>query len=576
MNYNSNMKKLFVILLVTMVTLSCNIDEVIEAEGGIPQITLDSTTGVYTTKVSQSITIAPTYSFVDNNTTYSWTVDNKQVCTTPHYTFIAETAGEIYITISVSNKYGSDSELIRVDIADFEIPTVTLSASSEMSFVVGSAYTFTASVKECSLPTNICWTLNGTAVSEGYGYLFTAKSAGTYTLTVTASNSDGSHSDSVDITVLEEQDMPFIWEFETDYLHGTVGREIVIRPTQMSSLNGVSYYWLSDRQPEDASRQPYYAYTPKSEGRHTIKGTASILQGDEPIVISLLFTLDIYPVGKYYRPATASSVKQWNRVYEYTPAPGQFIGEGYTATTAAEAVEVATQKLSAGTYLSLGGFGGYIVVGFDHSIADHEGYDFAVAGNSFDTSSEPGIVWVMQDENGDGKPNDTWYELAGSETGKSSTVRDYAVTYYRPNGAGMDIIWSDSMGNSGVIKYLPTYHKQDYYYPQWIDAESYTLQGTLLEARNYDKYGNGAMWIQPPYDWGYADNFSSIDRLADGAGSENNAMPNGFDIARAIDHNSNSIKLDYIDFIKVQTACNTSSGWLGENSTEVFDIYDLK
>ena len=75
---------------------------------------------------------------------------------------------------------------------------------------------------------------------------------------------------------------------------------------------------------------------------------------------------------------------------------------------------------------------------------------------------------------------------------------------------------------------------------------------------------------------GYADNFSSIDRLADGAGSENNAMPNGFDIARAIDHNSNSIKLDYIDFIKVQTACNTSSGWLGENSTEVFDIYDLK
>ena len=91
----------------------------------------------------------------------------------------------------------------------------------------------------------------------------------------------------------------------------------------------------------------------------------------------------------------------------------------------------------------------------------------------------------------------------------------------------------------------------------------------MLKARNYDKFGNGAMWVQPAYDWGYADNASTID-----CAKENKAV-NTFDISKAIDASGNAVALNYIDFVKVQTACNTKSGWLGENSTEIFDIYDL-
>ena len=32
--------------------------------------------------------------------------------------------------------------------------------------------------------------------------------------------------------------------------------------------------------------------------------------------------------------------------------------------------------------------------------------------------------------------------------------------------------------------------------------------------------------------------------------------------------------LNYVDFVKVQTACNAKSGWLGEQSTEVVDFLD--
>lgn len=296
----------------------------------------------------------------------------------------------------------------------------------------------------------------------------------------------------------------------------------------------------------------------------------------------------IVPIENHYRPKSATSSPDFNKVYEYTPAPGQFINElrtgGFdgTQTTPEAAAAYAQKRLTAtnsdGTprpaFVSLGGFGGYIVVGFDHSIDNTGGYDFGVVGNSFDGSSEPGIVWVMQDENGNGLPDDTWYELAGSETGKGETLRGYEVTYYRPSAPQMAVEWSDNQGNSGEIDYLKAFHNQDYYYPLWIDSDSYTLKGTMLKARNYDKSGNGSYWVQPHYDWGYADNFSPTDRLTDDDNANSSANANHFRISDAIDESGAKADLEYIDFIKVQTACNAKSGWLGEQSTEVFGFFD--
>ena len=279
----------------------------------------------------------------------------------------------------------------------------------------------------------------------------------------------------------------------------------------------------------------------------------------------------------YYRPKNINSQATCNCVFEYTPAPGQFINEDKSGfkgeKTASEAAAYALQRLNAEKYVSLGGFGGYIVVGFDHSIDNYGGYDFAIKGNSFDGSSEPGIVWVMQDANGNGKPDDTWYELKGCETGAEGTIQNYSVTYFRPEEANAAVKWEDSLGEKGEISRVPS-HKQDSYYPAWIKEDSYTLSGTRLEARNYDKSGNGTMWVQPEYDWGYADNFSPIDRLTDDNNQSAAANPNHFRISDAIDSKGKAVELKYIDFIKVQTGVNAQSGWLGELSTEVFSFYD--
>lgn len=277
----------------------------------------------------------------------------------------------------------------------------------------------------------------------------------------------------------------------------------------------------------------------------------------------------------HYRPKGNSSKAECNCVFEYTPAPGQFINEdksGFTGEkTASEAAAYALKRMSAEKYVSLGGFGGYIVVGFDHSIDNYGGYDFAIKGNSFDGSSEPGVVWVMQDENGNGKADDTWYELRGSESGLDSTIQEYAVTYYRPAGSDMPVMWEDNLGGRGEVEYLKSFHDQPSYFPTWVSGESYTLRGTRLEARNYDASGNGSMWIQPPYDWGYADNYSSTDIISE----EGEGKVNGFDIANAMDFEGESVVLNHVDFVKVQCAVQATSGWVGELSTEILGAYDI-
>ena len=282
----------------------------------------------------------------------------------------------------------------------------------------------------------------------------------------------------------------------------------------------------------------------------------------------------------HYRAKTSTSVAEQTKVFEYTPAPGQFINETKTGgfdgsqTTPESAVEYATARMKEKNFVSLGSFGGYIVVGFDHSIDNTGSYDFGIEGNSFSGSSEPGIVWVMQDKNGNGMPDETWYELAGSETGKPETIQNYAVTYYRPSEPKKSVKWTDNQGNSGEIDYLKQFHRQDYYYPLWIKEDSYTLTGTCLKAKNYDASGNGSYWVNVEYDWGYVDNFSPTDRLTNDNNVNAGVNANYFKISNAIDDKGNRVDLKYIDFIKVQVGVNAKSGWLGEISTEVFGFFD--
>lgn len=555
------------LLISTAILTACNIDE----EFFPPKITLDNGTGIYTVKYGRELVIAPTYEHIEN-ATFCWTMDGEVLATSPTLSFSKDEVGEYYITLTVSTDYGTDEEELRVDVVELEIPTVSIAGNKKMTVAVGTEVRLNASVRETSLPTTLVWSVNDNDVSVDYDYTFVAKETGNYVIKATASNADGSHSDMVEVEVLNADDIPFTWEFEKYAYHTVVGRKLVIKPLPSYEHN-VDYSWNVEEIDELTGSDSYFVFLADEAGSYHINAVATTSDDDNQISMTRTFVVTVYGEKDFYRPKNGASQADWSKVIEYTPAPGQFINElktgGFDAShvTPEAAVSYAESRLMEDGWVSLGGFGGYVIVGFDHSIVNSRTYDFGIISNAFDGSSEPGVVWVMQDENGNGYPDDTWYELAGSETGKFETYRDYAVTYYRPSGTGMPVQWTDNYGNSGEIDYLAQYHNQDYYYPLWIETDSYTLTGTRLEARNYDQSGNGSYWIQPHYDWGYADNFSPSD-----FNSENKA--NLFRISNAIDFEGNPINLSHIDFVKVQCAVNSKSGWLGELSTEVCGFYD--
>ena len=572
---------LFLALLFT----ACNINEEITT-GMPPKILLDSETGIYTVKVGREITIAPNYESAEG-ATYYWTMNNEVIGTSPSLTFISEEIGEYYIVLTISTDSGTDSEEIRVDVVELEIPTVSIAGMDQLTVAVGTQLQLNATVRQTSLPTTIAWHINGEQVGEELSYTFVANNTGAYTIVCSAHNEDGTHSDSVQIAVVNADELPFVWEFAQYTYHTVVGRKLAIQPSAQSHTDNLTYTWQVDTQ-EAVAGSSSFVFTADKAGEYTLTATAQAEQNGQQTTIAHTFTITVYSANQFYRSKTATSAADWNKVFEYTPAPGQFINElktgGFddTHTTSEAAVAYAEARMKevdrngnpSPNWVSLGSFGGYIVVGFDHSIDNSGDYNLAILGNSFSGSSEPGIVWVMQDENGNGQPDDTWYELAGSETGKAETIQNYSVTYYRPTGPKMPVQWTDNLGNSGEIDYLAQFHRQDYYYPLWIEADSYTLTGTCLKARNYDASGNGSYWVNAEYDWGYADNFSPIDRLSNDENTNADPNANHFKISHAIDMDGQPIHLKYIDFVKVQVGVNTKSGWLGEVSTEVLGFYD--
>lgn len=578
---------LTVVLAGGMLLSSCNKDEVVATEAA-PRIILDSETAVYEVEAGHELTIAPKYENAVG-AKFVWTVDDVVRSTDPAFTYVWDEAGEYYIELTVTTSGGKASEEMRVDVIEPAIPYISLPfTTDELQLQVGTDYMLTpeiAASSENDSDLTIVWLIDGKEFSSDRTLHFEAGEVGDYDVTVIATNSDGYDERHFMIKVVTE--MPFVLEFPRQSFFSTSterftfpGRPIMLRPI-IGGLDATSFAWSVDGQPVDCDIRSF-TFIPEKSGRYVVNLTVDGLATASVVVECVDATEE-----SRWRKAGSTSRASCDKVFEWIPAPGQFIGETQTGgmtgseTTHEAAIAWAMQRLDNGKYVSLGGFGGYITVGFDHSIPNIEtSYDFSIGGNAFFNvstgeggSNEPGIVYVSQDVNGNGLPDDEWYELRGSETGKSETLSDYAVTYFRPSAPAMNVQWTDMFGQSGTIDYLPAFHRQDYYYPAWIETDSYTLRGTRLQARTVQNSSTG-MWDNNYFEWGYSDNMGG-DVLSSKDNSDGEGQRNGFLIKNAMYADGTHINLRYIDFIRVQTGVNSKAGWLGEVSTEVFGFEDL-
>jgi hypothetical protein len=250
-----------------------------------------------------------------------------------------------------------------------------------------------------------------------------------------------------------------------------VGRRLVLAVVKKDIAKGATFEWKVNGVPQSSTNE--YLTVDGGGGTATVTVGLKELPGSEITT----YVQTTAAEGTYKRAKSGSSRTRASDGFEYTPGPGQFVmALGSVVPATEDSVRQALDNTvktgtSAVWQFSLGAWGGYIVMGFDHSVENVPGqYSLSINGNAFSNSSEPGIVWVSQDENGNGKPDDTWYELAGSATGKNGTIQRYSVTYHVPV-SGNGPVWEDNLGNTGGLPAVD-YYGETQGYPFWVPGNS--------------------------------------------------------------------------------------------------------
>lgn len=288
--------------------------------------------------------------------------------------------------------------------------------------------------------------------------------------------------------------------------------------------------------------------------------------------------------------AQASADPFATRVIEYTPAPGQRVRDPlFNDPARALGPPVGGGRAAADNskLLTLGGFGGTIILGFDHPIWHNphnpRGMDFIVFGNAFYAAfganaqsrfAEPGVVEVSKDMNANGLADDPWYVIPGSHLapGVQRTTVSYDTSTLNSN-------WIP-LGRSG----------------SWT-VSGYLLSGVPFNARP------PLLSTDPMIEsiWGYAD-LSPIALLGDTDGddtiddtdiapsafytrpddpravglSRGGCGGDAFSLAWAVDESTGApANLDRIDFVRVTSAVNLVDALLGEVSTEISGVSDV-
>ncbi|MDR1517899.1 MAG: hypothetical protein LBS52_07400 [Dysgonamonadaceae bacterium] len=430
------------------------------------------------------------------------------------------------------------------------------------------------------------WTVDGKEVSTAMKYTFEPSAFGTYALVFTATNSAGSARFSISITVLPKANSYEVSAYTV----------LTFEPSAVFENNAV-VEWTVTKSASPLHRlatdeKGNALFVAAKEGLYGVSGN----DGKSTVEISIVVTKN------------ESATPYIAKVFDYLPAPGQFVNklpkysEGDTHEDMLRKVADYLVGEDA-SMITLGGWGGYVTFGFDHTIVNVEGQrDFRVLGNAFASASnpqpgaplggscEPGIVMVAYDKNKNGKPdedewyeingsgnfsaeNEPWYQIAVDNNNDVRTFRDYEMTYFRPitetpdeNPDGFTSIskyirWTDNKGQEGY-KIKNIYHKQSYY-PAWVAADAITYSGIRLADNGIDESGTGAYYVLYAFRYGYTDNFPNND--------ENSAI----DIDWAIDQDGNKVVLPGIDFVKIYNGINKENGWLGETSTEVGGSTDL-
>jgi len=277
-------------------------------------------------------------------------------------------------------------------------------------------------------------------------------------------------------------------------------------------------------------------------------------------------------------------------VIDFDPAPGQFVNDSlYDEPAKAVGAPLGDnpQEPNNDSLVSLGGFGGSITLGFDHTVRDDPanpfGLDAIVYGNAHWVGGDPNRKWgecgfieISRDVNSNGLADDPWYLIPGSH------ITDLAGQYEVQT-------WDDDVGD-------PTYPPDQVWWIPPGHTGTWTTEGYRLPPEVFEtiimENPNGPDAEEEGV-FGYAD-FSPTQGLPDGETAEafytrpDNPFEvgltldcgggDGFDIAWAVvPMTGEPAYLDGFDFVRITTGVNhvVIDPPFGELSTEIDAIADV-
>ena len=297
-------------------------------------------------------------------------------------------------------------------------------------------------------------------------------------------------------------------------------------------------------------------------------------------------------------------------VVSYVPAPGQFIngevsdGSSFNDPSAALGPPTGGGLVSPDNsgVVTLGGFGGEIVLGFDETVEDDPlnpmGIDAIVYGNAFWVGSsgevrwaEAGVIEISLDVNRNGLADDAWYVIPGSD-----------IDGENPLGVFEVMVWDDDPGTA-VPPLDVSLYPDPLLYPGI--GSSYETGGFRLplvfDGLTLSNAASDEPGVVERY-WGYADVSPTLelgDVDADGVVEDAGVDPgvfytrpdnryevgvsggsgggDGFDIGEAVDPATGErAGLRGFDFVRIRTASGVAVGVFGEKSVEVDAVADVR
>jgi len=289
----------------------------------------------------------------------------------------------------------------------------------------------------------------------------------------------------------------------------------------------------------------------------------------------------------------------------YRPSPGQFVNEPspFTGLIYNDQLKALGAPIGGGTnapdnskVVTLGGFGGSVIVGFTHTVLDDPlnayGLDAIVFGNSFvigpisNLAREPGVIEIARDANGNGIPDDPWYVIrAPTEAIGRSGV---------PLGASLVSRTWDNDPNSATLPDDPAWYPEFALYPWLVPAGFPSSYQTTTFALVMPPSGTalvGHADVSPVLVRGDLDGNNTVD--TPGIAPEDfytvpdnpwvfgvdpgSGGGDAFDIAWAVDPiTGDRVNLDGFDFLRVSTGIDADQGSLGEVSTEIGSVSDSR